>query len=83
MKHINEKHEVIIYSEEKSVKNNPKNGETCEHYNRVRTVEFYYQKQNSDFIKVKLTRDFILDLAEQIKNIEDKTFEMEYFPDVF
>ena len=83
MKNFNEKHEVIIYSEEKPCKSNVEINEICNHFHKVNNLEFYQEKTNGEFTRVILTRDFILDLAEQIKQIESKVFESEYCPSIF
>ena len=83
MKKFNEKHEVIIYSEEKPCKSNVEIYEICNHFHKVNNLEFYQGKQNGEFTKVILTRDFIVDLAEQIKQIESDIFESEYYPSIF
>ena len=70
MKQFNEKHNAIINSNETPSIANPKNGEICNHFEKVDYIEFYHPISEKKFIQVKLKRDFILDLAEQIKNIE-------------
>ena len=83
MKKFNEKHEVIIYSEEKPCKSNVKIYEICNHFHKVNNLEFYQEKTNGEFTRVILTRAFILDLAEQIKEIESNIFESQYYPSIF
>ena len=83
MKEFNEKHNAIINSNETPSIANPKNGEICNHFEKVDYIEFYHPISEKKFIQVKLKRDFILDLAEQIKNIESVIFETEYVEDFF
>ena len=78
MKQFNEKHNAIINSNETHSIANPKNGEICNHFEKVDYIEFYHPISEKKFIQVKLKRDFILDLAEQIKKIESEIFETEY-----
>ena len=83
MKTYNEKHEVMIYSEEKPCRTNVEINEICNHFNKVKNLEFYQENRNGEFSKIILTRDFIVDLAEQIKQIELDVFESEYYPNIF
>ena len=83
MKQFNEKHNAILNSNETPSIANPKNGEICIHFEKVDYIEFYHPISEKKFIQVKLKRDFILDLAEQIKNIESVIFETEYVKDFF
>jgi hypothetical protein len=53
------------------------------HFHKVNNLEFYQEKTNGEFTRVILTRAFILDLAEQIKEIESNIFESEYYPSKF
>ena len=83
MKQFNITHNAIINSNETPSIANPKNGEICNHFEKVDYIEFYHPISEKKFIQVKLKRDFILDLAEQIKNIESVIFETEYVEDFF
>ncbi len=78
MKEFNVTHNAILTSEETPAILNPKSGEKCNHYNKVNEIEFYYKTSEYNFSQIKLSRDFIIDLANQIKRIESDLFEREY-----
>ena len=83
MNKFNVTHNAIVKTKETPSVSNPKNGEKCNHYNRVMEIEFYHQISKNKFSQVRLSREFILDLASQIKRIESNLFEREYFHDPF
>jgi len=77
----NEKHDALITVYHQTTATEPKQGEMVPHVKIVREVQIYqqrYQQDNMVFDKVHLTRDFILDLAEQIKDIQSQEVILPY-----
>lgn len=76
----NTKHKTIISGYEKPINKNPKNGETCAHTVEIRSIELFRPISDTNtFLKIELSRDFILDLAEQVKKLESETITKEYY----
>lgn len=73
MKNYNVQHEASIYSfshSDKEQKKKAKEGDMIDHYQLVNQISFYTPIGNGNYANVFLDRDFILDLADQIKEIE-------------
>lgn len=72
MKVFNEKHDAIIpYWLRPNV--DAKNGESVPHTKVVDRVQFYYRQiinEQEVFLKIELSKDFILDLSDQIQDIQ-------------
>lgn len=77
MKHYNEKHEATIttYLNQPDKGND---GEVVPHEVAVNDISFYEYLDNNKYKKITLNKDFILDLAEQIKKIESQKVEAVY-----
>ena len=84
MKDFNTKHEAIIESRLIVNDTNPKGGQVYLHNNVVDSAYFfqpnYVDNAILSYTKVWLSKELILDLAEQIQQIEKRTIETEYFP---
>jgi hypothetical protein len=80
-KEYNEKHDAIVslYYSSKAI--NPKEGEVVPHGKIVRDVQIYqstYVNDREVFNKVFLSKEFILDLAKQISEIESQEKDLAY-----
>jgi hypothetical protein len=80
-KEYNEKHDAIVslYYSPKAI--NPKEGEIVPHGKIVRDVQIYqsgYINDREIFNKVFLSKEFILDLAKQITEIESQEKDLVY-----
>lgn len=75
-KHLNEKWEVIIDSEMVPVKQSNSDGVINEHKQIVTGLKFYlgYGETKSE---ITLSKEFIIDLAEQIKALEEVRQDLE------
>jgi len=80
MKVINEKHDVIL-NVYLSAESKVKDGDLVSHKQTVQNGTFFYSTKPGRYIHINLSKDMILDLARQIKEIESsvivKPFESE------
>lgn len=80
MKIFIEKHEAVIDGWFKPTKE-AKQGEIIPHHKTVSKVYFYqkqYINEQESFAKIELTKEMILDLADNIKAIESEVVEMPF-----
>ncbi len=81
MKEYNAKYDVVLNIFINPAKNGAKDGEMVEHSKRVQNIVSYYpinDKYQTTYIQAFLSRDMILDLAEQIKKTESETVMANY-----
>lgn len=81
MKRINQKHDVVINIYYKPVFTNASVGDIEDHYTYVNSVYFYKRQFIQDqevFTKVEMTRQMILDLADEIREIEKEIIKKPY-----
>jgi len=80
MKVLNEKHNVIL-NVYQSPESQVENGDLVGHKQTVQNGTFFYPAKPGRYIHINLSKDMILDLARQIKEIESsvivKPFESE------
>lgn len=75
-KHFNEKHEVIISTEMKPVKQSDTDGVVIPHKQVVNRIR-HYDGYGSTNTEVSISKDFILDLAKQIEQLESVVEDLE------
>lgn len=75
-KHFNEKYEAIISTEMKPIKKSDTDGVVIPH-KQVVTYIRYYEGIGSTKQEIRLSRSLILELADQIKQLESVTEELE------
>ena len=80
-KEFNENHDAIVslYYSPKAI--NPKEGEVVPYGKIVKDIQFYrgiYVNDIELFHKIILSKQFILEIAEQIKDIESQEIDMLY-----
>lgn len=80
-KHLNEKWEVIISSEMRPVNKSDFDGVINEHKQVVTGLK-YYDGYGSTKAEIVLSRDFILELAEHIRDLETFRQDMEQNEDL-
>lgn len=68
-KYLNEKHEVIISTEMRPVKQANQDGVIVEHKQIITNIKFYLGYGDTKR-EINLSKQFIIDLAEQIKELE-------------
>lgn len=82
MKYFNSKHEAIINTYQKPIEK-AKEGDMCKHSQEVREVVIYIPKvvnggYDTEFLKISLSREKILDLAKHIGDLEKQTVIREF-----
>jgi len=80
-KEFNEKHDAIVSLYYSPKTTNPKDGEVIPHGKIVTDVQFYQSSYLNDrevFQKITLSKQFIMELAEQIKEIESQEKDLVY-----
>ena len=79
-KYFNEKHDAIIESRFVAKVPNPKEGEVIPHKPIVSNVTFFQMSEDMKWSKIWISKEMILDIASQIKEIESQTIDMCYDP---
>ncbi len=80
MKRINQKHDVVINIHYTPI-NDVEQGELTHHYTNVSDAYFYKRQFIQDqevFIKVEISKQMILDLADEIREIEKEVIQKPY-----
>ena len=81
MKKISQKHDVVINTYHNPVNTNPEHGEITEHYTIVSGAYFYkrqYINEQEIFIKIELSKQMILDIADEIIETEKEIVKIPY-----
>jgi hypothetical protein len=81
MKRINQKNDVVIDTYYNPVNTNAEQGEVTEHYTVVSCAYFYkrqYIQEQEVFVKIELTKQMILDIADEIRAIEKEIVKVPY-----
>lgn len=78
MKHFNLQHETLIFSELKTLDKNPKDGEMVNMQRDVNSLSFYQRVESNRTERIYITKDFIVDLYNQIQEIEKETVQEMY-----
>jgi len=79
MKHYNLEHEVNISSNLKLTTENPVESEDAEYNRVVDGLSFYQRVENNSIAKVYISKDFIVDLYNQIQDIEKEVETKKYY----
>jgi len=81
MKHFNLEHEVFIFSDLKTIDKNPKEGKMVNMKKEVRSLSFYQRVESNRTERIYITKEFIIDLYNQIQEIEKEVVQ-EMFLDI-
>ena len=78
---FNKKHEVIIEIDLNPIEDtkDKKDGDIVECDPKVRTIKRYHNIGDDQYILLEFSRDFILDLAEEIRKIEGSIIDAKYY----
>ena len=79
MKHYNLEHEVNISSNLKLTTKNPVECKDAKYNRVVDGLSFYQRSENNSIAKVYISKDFIIDLYNQIKAIEQESELLKYY----
>lgn len=81
MKRFSKKQDVVITTEHYPLISNAEKGDVIHHNTSVDCVYFYkrqFIQEQEVFIKIELSKQMILDIADEIKDIEKEIIEKPY-----
>ena len=82
MKYYNLEHSTTIYVDQSPESKSPQEGQLESHTQRASMIEYfqpcYLGNSEPTYVKVGISRDMILELADQIRKIESEVIIKEY-----